>query len=528
MTKLIPFLMLVFACKNGLSQSHPVAYDFNTYNKINDTLYSTHHRLHSSIKSFLVTDTVIQSAFDSLLSKKYKPENKNIFIRKFFNEHLIEYNSKDYSLYVDYFPELEVGKDFANHQSTWLNTRAAQIGGRIGARFSFQSSLYETQGKFPLYLSKFILQKNVAPGQGYAENNGKGIFDYASSDALFSYEGSKYFTAQLGYGKNFIGDGYRSLLLSDNAFNYPFVKLITTVGPLRLVNIFTRFTDMHTNTGLSDSTSFPSKTGVFQYVDWSVNKHLTVGFFQNVMLRQQDFTLGYITPLVLVRSVNFAEGSPGKLLIGFNASYKLANKYVAYGQLVINEFEVKHIFTKPGYYQNKQGYQLGIKGFNFLQVKHLNFLVEYNSIRPFIYAANNVLINYGHYQQSLAHPLGSNFREAIALINYSVNRFDFRAQFNYAFYGLDDPAKPLVSSGQDIYKPYTLRAHDAGYFIGSGIATKLFFVDVKAAYILNYKNNLRVELSYVNRNETNKLSISKTNYLSIGIKASFRNIYYDF
>ena len=528
MNKVFALLLVSLATQPVFAQSFPVSYDFNAYNKINDTLYSTNQRLHSAIRPFLVTDTVIQSAFDSSLTKKYQPASRNIFIRKFFNEHLVEYNNKDYSLYIDFFPDLQLGKDIANHQSTWLNTRAMQIGGRIGKKFSFQSSLYETQGKLPLYLAQNILQKNVAPGQGYAENNGKGVFDYASSDALFSFAASKFFTAQVGYGKNFIGDGYRSLLLSDNAFNYPFVKLITTVGPLRLVNMWTRLTDMHNNTGLSDAVSFPSKTGIFQYLDWSVNKRFTLGFFQNVMLAPQDYSMAYFNPLILLRSVNFAEGSPGKLLIGFNGSYKLSNKWVAYGQLVINEFEAKKIFTDPGYAQNKQGYQLGIKGINFLGVKHLNILGEYNSIRPFVYAANSSLINYGHYQQSLADPLGSNFREAIGIVNYSFNRFDCRAQFNYAFHGVDDPTQPGVSFGQDIYKPYTLRSRSEGYFIGNGIPTTLRYLDLKLAYQLNYKNNLRVELGYVNRNESNSLGTSKTSYLSIGLKGSFRNLYYDF
>ena len=522
--------LLVLNCfvQPVIAQQIPIAYDYNVYNKINDTLYSTHQRLHTAIKSFLVSDTVIQNAFDQLLSKKYKPESRNILIRKFFNEHLVEYNQTDYSLYLDFFPDFQLGKDFSGHQSTWLNSRGAQLGGRIGKKFTFQSSLYETQGKFPPYLSKFMVQKSVIPGQGYTQPNNKNAFDFFSSDALFSYTASKVFTAQVGYGKNFIGDGYRSLLLSDNAFNYPFIKLITTVGPLRLVNIWSELTDLHASSGINDSSAFPKKTAIFQYLDWSVNNHFTIGFFQNIMIAPKDFGVGYLNPLISLRSVNFDQSSPGKLLIGFNGSYKFGNKYALYGQLVINEFVAKEVFSSHGTWLNKQGYQLGIKGFNLFNVKHLNFITEYNSARPFMYSANNVLLNYGHYQQSLADPLGANFREAIAIVSYTFKRFDFRAQFNYAFYGLDNAAQPLISAGQDIYKPYTQRVRDNGYYIGSGIATKLFFVDLKTAYTLNYKNNFRVELSYINRNEKNSLSSSKTSYFSIGLRGSFKNIYYDF
>lgn len=524
---LVLLLVIVFINNTISAQNISATYDFNMYSKINDSLYSTQQRVHTSIKPFLISDTIIQAAFDTAFSKKYKPLSKNLFIKKIFNEHLIELNKYDYSLYLDFLPDFQIGKDISGHQNTWLNTRGFQVGGRIGKKFIFQSSYFENQSKFPLYLSNYIAKNTIVPGQGYANSNAKGVIDYAYTDAIMSYQASKFFTAQVGYGKNFIGDGYRSLLLSDNAFNYPFIKTITTIGPLRLVNIWATLTDLHNST-FNDINTFPTKTGVFQYIDWSANKNLTLGFFQNIMIMPKDFTISYLNPLLFLRSINFAEGSPGKLLLGFNGSYKIKNKYAIYGQLAVNEFLISKILKDKGSWLNKQGYQLGVKGFNFLNVKHLNVLAEFNSVRPFTYSANNELINYGHYQQSLAHPLGSNFREALAIVNYSYKRIDLRAQANYSFYGADDPLLPQASFGQDIYKPYTQRTADEGYFIGSGIATKLYYIDLKAAYVLNYKNNLRIELSYINRYESNKLGTNKTNYFSFGLKSSFRNLYYDF
>ena len=474
-----------------------------------------------------MSDSSIQSAFDTLLSRKFRPESRNFIVRKLFNEHLVEYYKKDFALYLDFFPDFQVGKDYTNKQSTWLNTRGFQMGGRIGSKVVFQSSLYENQGKFPLYLSDYIDKNRIVPGQGFAQNNGKNVYDYSSSDAYVSYQANKFFTAQIGYGKNFIGDGYRSILLSDNAFNYPFLKLVTTVGPLRLVNIWSQLTDFH-NSPFDDVNPLPTKNAIFQYLDWTVNNHLNIGLFQNIMMKPRGFNLNYINPLIFLRSVSFAQGSPDKLLIGFNGSYKFLDKYVLYGQLVINEFTAKKVFGDPGYWANKQGYQLGAKGFNVFNVDRLNLLAEYNSIRPFIYSANDVLINYGHYQQSLAHPLGANFREAIGILNYSFKRIDLRAQFNYAFYGVDDPASPETSYGGDIYKPYSQRSSNEGYFIGSGIPTNLYFTNLKAAYKLNYKSNLRIEAGYTNRYESNNLGISKTNYLTVGIRGSFRNMYHDF
>ena len=46
------------------------------------------------------------------------------------------------------------------------------------------------------------------------------------SSGFVSVEASDNFIVQFDHGKHFIGDGYRSLLLSDNSFNYPFTSPI--------------------------------------------------------------------------------------------------------------------------------------------------------------------------------------------------------------------------------------------------------------------------------------------------------------
>ena len=52
---------------------------------------------------------------------------------------------------------------------------------------------------------------------------------------------------QFGTAKNFIGDGYRSLILSDNSFNYPFLKVNTTVGIFQYTNLYMQHMDLSSN-----------------------------------------------------------------------------------------------------------------------------------------------------------------------------------------------------------------------------------------------------------------------------------------
>jgi len=479
------------------------------------------------MKPFLLQDTLIQTALDSLQSKKFKGISTNFLIRKIFNEHLVEYSKPEFSFYFDFYPDFQVGKEFPNTRSIFTNTRGFQLGGKIGKQFYFQTSYYTNQAKFPNYLTQFINLNQVVPGQGYIKPYGKDGFDYANAEGLISYSPSKYFTFQLGNGKNFIGDGYRSLILSDNSFSYPFFKIITNVGPFRYMNMWAQMSDVH-NVPFNDSLAYPKKWGIFQYFDWSIGHHFNIGFFQNIMVQPRSFEFNYLNPIIFLIPVQFSVGSPDKALIGFTANYKFLNHYDLYGQLVIDEWTLSKVFGDRGYWANKQGFQIGIKGFNLFNIPKLGGLIEFNNVRPFTYSADVEIKNYAQYNQPLADPFGANFKETLGVFNYSWGRFDFRTELIYTFYGMEDPAHPSTSYGQDIFKPYTSRASNEGYLIGSGIKTNFWYQDFKASYMLNYKNNLRFEFGITHRSEVNALESNKTTYIQFGLRGSFRNFYYDF
>lgn len=522
------FSIFCFLAQNtAMGQSFPISYDFMTYNRIGDSLYSQNHKLHSSIKPYLLTDSTIQNAFDTALSLKYKADNRNFFLRKIFNEHLVEYSEDDYSFYFDFYPDFQVGKEFGINRSLYVTTRGFQLGGKIGKQFYFQSNYFTDQAKFPIYLTKFIDSNYVVPGQGFIKFYGKDGFDFSHAEALVNFTPNKHFSFELGSGKTFIGDGYRSLLLSDASFSYPYFKIITTVGPFRYMNLWTQMSENHGINYYNDSIVFPKKYGYFQYLDWSIGKKLNFGFFQNVMFKPRGLELNYINPIIFIVPVQFSIGSPDKVTIGFNTSYKF-NNYVLYGQFVLSDFTISHFLSNKGYFDNKQGFQLGFKSFNLLGVKKLFYLLEFNNVRPYTYLSNDIIKNYAQYSQPLADPFGAGFKELVSIVNYSKKRFDFKAEFIYCFHGQEDPSQPTISYGNNLYKDYASRPYDRGLYIGSGVKTNFWYSDVKASYMLNYKNNLKLEAGFMNRKEFSAIQKDETHYFTIGLKGSFRNIYYDF
>jgi hypothetical protein len=523
------FVTLSFNAKSQ-SQLLPISRDLNL--KLGKQIYfdstlRVHTALGPNFSNEISRDSITRdSLYQSLYPASKEWQHKNWVYRKLFVEHLIEVNNSDYTFYLDFLPDLQIGKQ--GSKTTWLNTRGFEIGGTIGKQFAFTSHFFEDQGKFADYYTKFATDNRVIPGQGRARAYGKSGFDYGYSGGTLSYTPSKYVNFQLGYDKNFIGDGYRSLLLSDNSFNYPFVKITATLGQVRYMAMYAQFIDFYDHFDLellNDDNPYPKKYGIFHYLSWNATRRLSIGLFENVMWEPRGLEFSYVNPFVFARPVEFANGSPDKVIVGTNLSYKISDRYVVYGQFMLNEFRGKDFFSGKGHWATKHGEQIGIKGFDLFKVNNLNAQIEFNTVRPYSYSSKEHFTNYGHYNQPLAHPFGANFREFLGIVNYRIKRFDARIQVNSATYGLDLNG---LNYGKDIYKSYGTRVSEEGIFIGNGLKTKFLYVDAKLAYVLNPKTDLRIELGATSRQEKNDQINDQQRFITIGLRSSFRNLYSDF
>jgi hypothetical protein len=234
----------------------------------------------------------------------------------------------------------------------------------------------------PNYISTYIRQVGIVPGQAYAStfNNNPNAYTWDYITATVSYTPVKYLNISAGRDKTFIGDGYRSLLLSDYASPYPFFKLTANLGNVKYMAMWAYFSDP---AGTSDLNIDRNKWGIFHYLDWNVNNRLSFGFFDSVIWSNTDdqghthgFDFSYINPVIFLRPVEAANGSPDNALIGFTAKYKLTDGITAYGQFSLDEFTAKEFFNNAGYVNNKFAYQLGIRGANLFGVTNLNYLVR--------------------------------------------------------------------------------------------------------------------------------------------------------
>ena len=480
-------------------------YSYHFYQKLNRSLYNKNTKIHTAIKP-MVLDSVTELLYDSLMNVGYV-ERSTWGGRKLWNEHLVDVQKDDYTFYADFIPDFQIGRDFAGGgKTTWLNTRGFQAGGTISDKFFFHTSGYENQGVFPDYVDEFINENRVVPGQMYGKI-GKETQDWAYVSAIVSYAPVKNIHLSLAYGKDFIGDGYRSMLLSDISSNKTSFKFNGTFGDVRIMSIWSYML----NPRETENEEFGRgrslrKYGAFQYVDWNATNELSLGVFHSLLWgnRSSVFYMPDSSGLAL------PEGESSMMQVGVNAKYKVLDKAALYGQVLLSR---------------NVAAQIGFRGFDAFGIQNLNFLGEFNMAQPYSYADGDPLTSYSNYHQPLAHPFGANFNEFVGIVNYSIQKFDFSIQGNYGKYGLDP--NQADNYGKNIFKPY-YEPYDQGSSIGQGLSTSLAYLDGRVAYILNPKYNLRLEAGATFRRESNSEWKKSTGMLTLGLRASFRNLYYDF
>lgn len=507
------------------------------YNRnLQQQLYTPKLHFHTSLRSYFIPemqehginyDSTIQVyRMEKTFNKKWKQKTWD----KVFNDDVATLIRDDFSIIANPLINFTAGNAGVDGKTTWVNTRGFELKGSIGKSFGFYTNVFENQAVFPEYVDAYVRKNNVIPGQGMIHTRlDNGGFDFNSATGYIDYHPNKYFNFQLGHGKNFYGDGYRSLLLSDNSFNNLFLKLSTSVWHIKYEVLYNQYMDIRERA--SYETGYRRKYTTTHYLSWAVSKRVNISFFDAIVWSAEDslgnhrgFDLQYVNPIIFMRPVEFSVGSPDNAMMGMNLSVIVGKHNVFYGQFALDEFTFKEVIAGDGYWANKQSFQIGFKTFK-LGIDNLYFQTEFNYVPPYMYSHRTSITNYGHYNQPLAHPYGANFWESVNFLKYNYKRFFFSYQFIYALYG-EDPAG--LNYGKDIYKSYDTRVSDYGNYIGQGIETTLTYHNISLSYLINPSYNLNFVVGYTNRNLKTDTDTHTTNYFYVGLRTSLRNLYYDF
>lgn len=435
-----------------------------------------------------------------------------------------EVKNKDFFLAVNPMLQLQQSKESGTDENIFLNTRGVMVRGLIGNKIGFSSFITENQERGPVFFQDKVKELRAVPGVGFFKTFKGTAVDYFDARGYFTFNAAKFIDFQFGYDKNFIGNGYRSLFLSDWGNSYLFAKINTKIWKLNYQNIFMELMPQFTKKGDS---LLPRKYAAMHHLSMNVTRWLNIGLFEGVVFgRTNHFDFQYLNPIIFYRHIEGTVGSPDNAVAGIDFKANVAHRLQFYGQFMLDEFILKEVRNNPTSWVNKFAMQAGVKYIDAFGVKNLDLQFETNRVRPFTYSHKDTIGNYTHYNQPLAHPLGANFQEFIGIVNYQpAPKWQLYARAIYYKQGLDSGG---VNFGGNIFRDYQTRTSNNGFEVGGGRQANVLNGFAQVSYEL--KENLMFEISMIYRNYqlAGNSKQQNTTMFSAGMRLNMFRRNYDF
>lgn len=457
-------------------------------------------------KNYLHADNI--EFFGDTLRSQRRPLLKYLYRSPAF---LYEYTSDALSFKINPMLDATVGMQrLATGENSLLytNMRGAQVRGNIARRIHFYSEILETQALQPLYLQDFIEQNQAVPQAGFFKpfqsrftpNQPNGGVDYLLASGYVSFKIAKIVNVQFGNGRNFWGDGIRSLFLSDFSTNYNFLKISTHYKFLHYQNLFAELVADHTPRA---NIRVPRKFFAAHLLSFNLRRNLNLTLFESVMYGARNgLELSYLNPIIFYRAAEQQLGSPDNAIVGASLKYNFLHHFSVYGQIIFDEFVFNELFVRrAGWWGNKYGIQLGLKYVDAFTIPQLSLQAEWNRVRPYTYTFIDSTANFTHYNQPIAHPLGANFNEIILSATYTgIPRLHLQSQCFLIQQGIDSTNS---NWGSNLRLSYTTRPYEDGHTTGQGVQQNVLFWHTQARYAL--RHNLHIGAQYTFRRSTSDL-----------------------
>jgi hypothetical protein len=513
-------------------------------------LYSLDNPFHTSIKPYKASD-VYQYVFPDTITMFKKSAPSGRFLKRAanigLNEHFLEFDEHGYvrksrldsinntitirnnytdTAYVDRkfhitaapYIRFELGYDNLPGRTINFNKRGVVLTANIGKKVSIFTSFSENQAKYPEYITGQIRATRVVPGEGKARNFESNAFDFSNVWAYFNYRPNKYFSAEFGNGKHFIGDGYRSLLLSDNAFVYPYAKATVDFWRFRYQMIYSEFQNDIRET--NDFTlGVTRKFSTMNYLTLNATNWMQIGLYEGIIWERTNaqgnaaFDFNFLNPIIGIRGLQ--KNLDANTVYGLTYKFTLPHYMAIYGQWMIDKFPTDGL----NHINNRMGVQVGFKYFDVGGIENLNLQLEFNRVRPYAYTTSDSVLHYTHYEQPLAHPLGANFNEAFGKLSYRYGRFYTSLSMAISNGGVDlvrvnaDTTFNFENtSGSEILLPNVFADSDEKIKIADApVVYGLIHSDLRVGVIVNPKLNLKLEAGLIARRNTIKSNLGGLN-----------------
>lgn len=441
-----------------------------------------------------------------------------------FKKHLIEVKGSNYFLTISPILDLSIGKDRSdtNDRRLFQNTRGVFVEGDLYKNFSFSTAIYENQGRFSKYetayyssigelypnqsTGKYTTQNAVIPGSARTKPFKTDGFDYAYAVGNIVYNPHRSILLSAGNTSHFIGDGYRSLFLSDNSVPAPFIRGTFTFSKkihfnylrMRLINL------MRKPVSTTVEAYYETKGFSANYLTFIPTKNLTISLFEGIIWSKGDSIISkrvhplFYNPIPFLANLILSDEEINST-IGVNVSFSPISGHRIYGQLGVGNLNFKNL-----------AYQFGYRGYNYFGLKNFMLQLEFNVVAPGMYESSNSRLNYSHYNLPFSHVKGNSFNELIIRCNYEIKRVFI-------------DVKSILYSVKN-YSPSSLLTVEKIQPLENG---SIFLQQIELGYRFNKKMNLSLFGSWQFRSE-NLSVLQKTNIISVGLRTGINNHYNDF
>ena len=487
-----------------------------------DSSVRNYHNSHLSMRPVLDKRTNPDSIY-------FKNEKYYYWItQKLFKENFLIFEGDGFWCAVDPIVDFEGGTDFSGDSLEYLywNTRGIRVQAKFLDKVAFSTSVYENQAFVPDYVEDYVdnhgefrpqganyKQENaVFPGYARTKQFKENGYDFAFAQGQVSVTPNQWINIHFGNGNQFVGNGYRSLLLSDFTVNYPFLKVEGNFwdGRIQYNTIYALHQNLYRMP--FDETveaTYERKIGTYHYLDFAITPKLQIGLFEGALWKRSD-SLGTVTPnWLFLNPVPFANGAIMANAQDYNAVFGVNYSWI----FLSNRFYGQFVFDQ----KTLSGIQLGFASYDLL-TQGLDIRLEANYTKNYTYIADEKRYNYTHYNLPLAHPLGAGFKEGIAHISYTKNHF-FVSNRTVVY---NQMVNDTVMDGTNLLSDELNSSSTA--LVDRNVLNNT----LEVGYRFNKRYNLQAVIGWVYRQEQRPGTRDLTNYVYAGIKTRLHNKTLDF
>jgi hypothetical protein len=358
---------------------------------------------------------------------------------------------------------------------------------------------------YPTVNNQYNVQNAVVPGAARTKPFKNGGFDYGYAIGNFVFRATKNITVMAGNNLQFIGAGYRSLLLSDNAVGSPYIRIDYQFLPRWSFNYLrSRLINLVRKPNYTTVEGYYQPKGLaVNYINFTATSRLTISLFDGAIWAKGDsLKTGALNPLYyspVPFLAHLVSDSTAYAITGLNFNWMINYKNRLYGQAAF----------APGQ-KVETAFQLGCRSYELLGIKPLFLQLEYNQVSSHMYQSPAQFLSYSQYNLPLAHTKGNGFREIVVRINWRWK--SFAVEGKSIVYQLIDHQKNSLLPITNYSTP------DNNW---------LALEQVELSYQINKKLNLSIFSTLTYR--FNSPSTDQKNLLlNVGIRTSLMNHYNDY